>query len=150
MALVKDTRHRFWHNGPFISKDTDLYFPMHYTKANCIYQTEETQVKWKILTYIMLASPDFPMPNMEEWQTNIWSWWIQWSHFSLDCICLQLLFCQVSTLYIIKTYFKDVFLGHELTLPFQWFSSIFQVSYIENTSFFHYYCRLCCLFSTGL
>lgn len=29
------------------------------------------------------------------------------------------LFWQVSTLYIIKTYIEDVFLGYELTLPFQ-------------------------------
>lgn len=122
---------------------------MYYTDVNCVYQGEKTQEKWKILTYFMLVCPDFPMPSMEEWQTNIWSWWIQWSHFSLDCICLHPLFCQVSTLYIIKTYFEDVFLGYELTVPFQWFSSIFQVLCIENTSFFYYYCSYCCLFSTG-
>lgn len=119
---------------------------MYYTDVNCVYQGEKTQEKWKILTYFMLVCPDFPMPSMEEWQTNIWSWWIQWSHFSLDCICLHPLFCQVSTLYIIKTYFEDVFLGYELTVPFQWFSSIFQVLCIENTSFFYYYCSYCCLF----
>lgn len=124
---------------------------MCYSKVNCVYQVVKTQQKWKILTYFMGLCPGFPMPSMKEWQTNIWSWWIQWSHISLDCICLHPLFCQLSILYIIKTHFKDVFLGYELTASFQWFSPVFlQVPCTENTSFCYYYCICCCCpFSIG-
>lgn len=59
------------------------------------------------------------------------------------------LFCQISTLHIIETYSKDIFLDYELSLPLQWFSSVFlPVLSTEDTSCFCYY-RSCCFLFTG-
>lgn len=60
------------------------------------------------------------------------------------------LFCQISTLHIIEIYSKDIFLDYELSLPFQWFSSVFlQVLSTEDISCFCYYHSCCRLLFTG-
>lgn len=95
--------------------------------------TSRENSRWKMLTF------DFPVPispcQCGGRQMTIWPWWRQWPRVPLDSVCLQPSFCHSVTLYIIKTYSKDAFLGSELTLPFQWFSSSFLwVLFTKNTS----------------